>query len=151
MALIRWKNDVFEPWSEFERLQDDINQLFNVSRDSGYQGLFDRTMSPPVDAVESDEDFKVLCDLPGVKRENLEVSVSKGILTIKGEKKTETKTEKRKVFKKETWEGSFQRTLSLPGDADTEKVTAELKDGILTVTLPKKEEIKPKQISVQAH
>lgn len=153
MALIRWKNDVFNPFTEFDQLQDEINRVFNYNRAPVNQGLFDRTISPAIDVVEDKDGFTVLCDLPGVKMEDLDISVAQDVLTIKGEKSDETaQTEKdgKKVYKKETWAGSFQRTLALPSSVDGSKVEASFKNGVLTVTLPKREEVKPKQISIKA-
>jgi HSP20 family protein len=78
------------------------------------------------------------------------VSVTQDVLTLKGEKKAYFTDNEVKTFKKETWAGKFQRTLSLPSSVDTNNVEASLKDGILTITLPKKEEEKPKQISIKS-
>ena len=82
--------------------------------------------------------------------EDLDISIANNVLTIKGEKKYEKKVEDEKIYKKETWDGSFQRTLSLPNSIDVDKVEAVLKDGILKITLPKHEDAKPKTISVKA-
>ncbi len=151
MALIRWKNDVFNPLAEFDQLQDEINRVFSYNRNPVNQGIFDRMVSPAIDVVEDKDGFTVLCDLPGVKLEELDISVAQDVLTIKGEKAAEETGEKKKVYKKETWEGSFQRTLSLPSSVDSSKVEASFKDGVLKVTLPKREEVKPKQISIKAN
>jgi HSP20 family protein len=150
MALIRWGNDLYDPFYDFERLQDEINELFTENRRPGNQGLFDRTISPPIDVVENSDDFTVTCDLPGVELEDLDISVTQDVLTLKGEKKAYFTDNEVKTFKKENWAGKFQRTLSLPSSVDTNKVEASLKDGILTITLPKKEEEKPKQISIKS-
>lgn len=152
MALIRWKNDVFNPFAEFDQLQDEINRVFNYNRGPANQGLFDRTVSPAIDVIEDKDNFMVLCDLPGVKLEELDISVAQDVLTIKGEKAPDSNEEDdKKVYKKETWEGSFQRTLALPASVDSSKVEARFKDGVLQVTLPKREEVKPKQISITAN
>lgn len=150
MAIIRWKDDLFNPFSELDRLQDEINRVFNYSKEPVNQGLFDRTVSPAIDVVEDKDGFTVLCDLPGVKLADLDISVTQDVLTIKGEKKEDEKKEGSKVFRKETWEGSFQRTLALPASVDGSKVEASFKDGVLKVVLPKREEVKPKQISIKA-
>jgi HSP20 family protein len=98
--------------------------------------------------MESTNDFTVRCELPGLDQKNIDISISSNVLTIKGERKDEKEERNGKYYKKETWSGNFQRTLPLPTQVDTEKISAVLKDGILKVTLPKKEEAKPKQISV---
>jgi len=114
------------------------------------QGLFDRRVSPAIDVVEYSDRFTVECDLPGIDQKDIDVSIASGVLTIKGEKKTEKKSEKSKVYKKETWEGSFQRTVSLPTGVDGDKVEATFADGVLKINLPKREEAKTKKIELKA-
>ncbi len=148
MELTKWKNNnLLEPMDEFERLQDEINKLFDWSYPSN-RGLFDRSLSPAVDVVETGDEIVLTCDLPGVSRDDLDLSISRNVITIKGEKKGEQKKEGSKTFRKETWSGSFQRTLSLPETVDPDKVEASMKDGVLTVKIAKREEVKPRQISV---
>jgi len=149
MALIKWKNrDLYDPWSDFRTLQEEINDLFDIDRFPSVSGLFDRTDSPSIDVVEGENEFTVSCELPGMEQKDIDLSIASNVLTIKGEKKDEKEKKSSKYFKRETWSGHFQRTLSLPSSVDAEKVSAQLKDGILTVTLPKREESKPKQIAV---
>ncbi|HOV63434.1 MAG TPA: Hsp20/alpha crystallin family protein [Spirochaetia bacterium] len=151
MSLVRWKdNEVMNPFKEFERLQDEINKLFS-SEYSDMQGLFEGTFSPAIDIIETGDEVIVTCDLPGVELKDIDVSVASNVLTIKGEKKDKSETKSSRLYRKETWSGSFQRTLSLPTSVDPNKVKAELKDGILNITFQKREEVKPKQISVQVH
>ena len=147
MAIVRWKNNRFlDPFEELSKLQDEINNIFNLPEYGGSTGLFDRTMSPPVDIIERNDDYVVYCDMPGVEKKDLDISIASNVLTIKGEKK-ELKKEQ-KTYRKDTWTGTFQRTLSLPKMVDTEKIQAELSDGVLKLTIPKKEEVKTKQINV---
>lgn len=149
MALVRWKNrDLYDPWANLRSLQEEINDLFDIDRPTTTSGLFDRSVSPAIDVVEGEHAFTVLCELPGLDQKDIDVSVESNVITIKGEKKTEREEKKGKFFKKESWSGAFQRTLPLPSSVDVEKIDASLKDGILTVVLPKKEEAKPKQITV---
>ena len=84
-----------------------------------------------------------------MEEKNLDISLAANVLTIKGVKGDEKDLENRKIYRRETWGGGFQRTLSLPDTIDPEKVDAELKNGILTLVIPKKEEVKPKQIAVK--
>jgi len=150
MSLVKWEDqDLYDPWGDLKSLQDEINDLFEVDRFPATTGLFDRSLSPALDVIEGDQDITVRCELPGIEQKDLDVTITSNILTIKGEKRGKTEEGKSDYFKKESWSGSFQRTVSLPHSADTEKLYAELKDGILTVKLPKKEEAKPKQISVK--
>jgi len=111
-------------------------------------GLFDRSFSPAVDVVENPQDFTVSCELPGLDQKDIDVSIASNVLTIKGQKKDEREEKKNKFYRKESWSGSFQRTLPLPSSVDGEKIKAELKNGILTIVLPKREEAKAKQITV---
>ncbi len=139
---------MFDPMSEFDRLQEEINKLFNFDRIGDSSGLFDRRTSPALDLVENADDFVITCDLPGIDPKDLEVSIANNVLTVKGEKKEEKESKDAKVYRKESWAGTFQRTVSLPHTVDPNKINAELKNGVLKVTLGKKEEVKPKQIAV---
>jgi HSP20 family protein len=149
MAIIRWKKkDMYDPWSELDRLQDEINDLFDVDRFPTTSGLFDRPISPAIDVIENPENYKVICELPGIDLEDIDVSITSNVLTIKGEKKEDKEEKKGRYYRKESCAGGFQRTLSLPGSVEADKVKAEFKNGIMSITLPKKEEAKPKQITV---
>jgi HSP20 family protein len=150
MALVRWYDRDLEPVGTFDWLQRQINELFDFPRFPESQGLFDRRVSPVIDVVEHADRFTVECDLPGIDQKDIDISIASGVLTIRGEKKTEKKSEKTKVYKKETWEGSFQRTVSLPSGVDGDKVEATFTDGVLKITLPKREEAKTKRIELKA-
>jgi len=150
MALIRWRDRDLEPAGSFDWLQQQINDLFEFPRFPEMQGLFDRRMSPAVDVVEHPDRFTVECDLPGIDQKDIELSIASGVLTIKGEKKGEKVNDKAKVYRKETWEGSFQRTVALPVTVDADKVEATYRDGVLEIELPKKEEAKTRKIELKA-
>lgn len=145
MNLIRWNRDfALEPVDEFDRLQNELGRLFDFGLDN--TGLFDRALAPAADLVENGDNYTLYIDLPGVDKKDLDLTVENNLLSVKGEKK-ETKEAKR-FFRKETWTGAFRRTVSLPAAADPENVRAELKDGVLTVVIGKREEHKPRQIAV---
>jgi HSP20 family protein len=149
MALIRWKDrDLTDPWSELRTLQNEINDLFDFDRFPVASGLFDRSVSPAIDVVEGTDNIAVSCELPGMEQKDIDVTIASNVLTIKGKKKSEWEGKVGKIYRKESWNGSFQRTLPLPATIDSERVSAHIADGILTVTLPKKEEVKPRQITV---
>lgn len=149
MALVRYRNRT-NPWREFERLQEEINELFDLDRGYESRGLFDRHVSPAMDVIEGGDHFTVMCELPGIEQKDIELSITGNVLTIKGERKREEEKKEEKTYRQESWAGSFQRTISLPMTVDAEKkVEATLENGILTLSLPKKEEAKPKQISVK--
>jgi HSP20 family protein len=152
MALVKWNNnkDVYDPLAGLRTLQDEINDLFNLDRFPSTTGLFDRrSASPAIDVVEGANNLTVTCELPGMDQNDIDVSIASNVLTIKGVKKDEREEKKEKFYRKESWSGSFQRTLPLPATIDVEKINADFKDGILTVKLPKREEAKPKQITVK--
>ena len=150
MSLMKWRrNDPFDPLSEFERLQNDINKLFEFDRYPTMTGLFDRVMSPEIDVLEDEDNYVVRCDLPGVELKDLEVTLTENVLTIKGEKKEEAVSKEAKVYRRETLTGGFQRTLSLPNGVNADRIEAAMQNGVLKITLPKREEVKPKQIAVK--
>lgn len=150
MALIRWYDRDLEPANTFDWLQRQINDLFQFPRFPEVQGLFDRRVSPALDVVEHADHFLVECDLPGIEQKDIDITVAAGVLTIKGEKKQEKKSEKSKVYRKETWEGSFQRTVSLPATVDADKVEASYRDGVLRVLLPKRDEAKTRRVELKS-
>ena len=144
----RTRNGVLDPVGELERIRRDLDEMFETpARGRFNEGLFERDFSPLLDVVEDDDNYLVHVDLPGVAKKDLDISVADNVLTIKGEKH-ESNEQKGKVYRKETWSGSFQRTISLPQGVDPAKIDARMKDGVLTVTLPKREEAKPRQIAV---
>ncbi|WP_319560613.1 Hsp20/alpha crystallin family protein [Marispirochaeta sp.] len=149
MALVRYRNSI-DPWREFERLRDEINDLFDYDQSSGNRGLFDRHVSPALDVIEGQDSFTVMCELPGIEQKDIALSLTGNVLTIKGERSADKEKDKEKVYRQESWSGTFQRTISLPQTVDGDKkADAVLENGILTLTLPKKEEAKPKQISIK--
>jgi HSP20 family protein len=104
--------------------------------------------TPALDVFEDKDNLVVKAELPGMKREEIEVSLHDGSLSISGERKGENKYEDAEVYRAERYVGKFQRTVSLPSPVASDKVKAQYTDGVLTVTLPKTEEAKPKQIDV---
>jgi len=139
-----------DPFQEVDRLREEINRLFETESLPMVRGLFDRPMAPAIDLIEETERFAVICDVPGMKRDDIDITLAQGVLTIKGEKKPEKPAEGARKYREETWNGKFQRTIALPGEVDATKVGAELTDGVLTITLPKREEARPRQIAIQA-
>jgi HSP20 family protein len=126
-------------------LRDEIERLFEspLSRATEFLGW-----APAFDVYEEKDNYVVKAELPGLKKEDINVSLHDGDLVISGERKHDTKSEGTEVYRAERFFGKFQRTVSLPPAAAANNVKAEYKDGILTVTLPKSEEAKPRQIQV---
>jgi HSP20 family protein len=129
-------------------LRDEIDRFFEapLSRTSELLGW-----APAFDVYEEKDNFTVKAELPGMKKEDISVSLHEGNLIISGERKSETKSEGTAVYRSERFFGKFQRAVPLPPTIDAKSVKAEYKDGILTVTLPKTEEAKPKQIEVKVN
>lgn len=148
MNLVRRRNDRYSVPSEFDRIRNEINRIFEDDWFGG-ESLLDRRLSPTLDIEDSDNEVLVTAELPGVDIEDVDVSVSGNMLTLKGEKKDEHEEKTGGYFHRESWSGSFQRSVTLPDAIDPDKVSAEMKNGVLRITLPKRDEVKPKQISVK--
>jgi HSP20 family protein len=139
----------FEPFRGVGTLQDQINRLFNESFDRSSQDGSLTTWAPAVDIFETEHELVVKADLPDVKPEELDIRVENNILTIRGERKFEKKVTEDKYLRVERSYGSFSRSFSLANTVNTEAIKADYKDGVLTLSIPKREEAKPKQIKVQ--
>jgi HSP20 family protein len=151
MDLMKWERPApIDLWEAFDSLRGDMDRALDIFRVPDAAGLLDRTTAPAVDVVETEDEYIVAADLPGVDKRDLELSVTGSLLSIKGEKKAERESEKRKVFRKETWKGSFSRTIDLPAQVDSGKISASLRDGVLEVRIAKREEARTKMIAVNA-
>jgi HSP20 family protein len=149
MALIR-RSDAWDPFRDLVGIQDEVNKLFNQSLAAGGRNALAETGEwlPGVDIVEEKDRIVVSTDLPGLKQEEIAVEVADDILTIRGERKRETERKDGTVHRTERVYGTFLRSFSLPQTVDGARVGAEYKNGVLTVTLPKREEVRPRQIKV---
>jgi len=150
MAILRWRDQTEDPLEALEQLQREMSRLFDVPPFRGTPGLFDPSVSPATDVIADQDGYSVYCDLPGLEKEAIEVTVASGVLTIKGEKKLPQNGKNAKVYRQETWYGPFQRTISLPEDVDSGRVDAAFKEGVLVLRLPKREESKPKRIELKS-
>ena len=156
-----------QAWHPFEALHREVDRLFeDFGRDFWpspfrrstfnvepfWRGELKFATKPAVDVVEKDNAFEITADLPGMDEKNVEVSLVNGNLTIKGEKQEEKEEKKKDFYLQERHFGSFERTFGIPDAVDAEKIEANFKKGVLTVTLPKKPEAqKPaKKIDVKA-
>jgi HSP20 family protein len=141
----RWPSDSFGVQSEINRVFD--NFLHGCARaDETFQGSY---YTPAVDIAEHDNEFIVKMELAGVSKEDVKISLESNILTIKGEKKQEKEEENKNFHRLERSYGSFQRSFTLPTTVKSDKIDAVFTDGVLSVTLPRMEESKPKQIEVK--
>jgi len=152
MNLVRFhRPDLWRsPFDQLTNLREEINRLLESPLgDLDRDFEFFNVGSPVLDLYEDKDNLIVRAELPGMKKEDIDVSLHDGTLTISGERKVEKRGEDVEPSRSERFFGRFQRTFTLPKSVEFNKVTATYKDGILTVTLPKTEDSKPKQIEVK--
>ncbi|MFH1524723.1 MAG: Hsp20/alpha crystallin family protein [Chloroflexota bacterium] len=142
--LIRW-----EPAREMVTLREAMDRLF----DDAFTRPFckeDNLQAPAVDLYQTDDEVVVRTSLPGMKAEDVQISVTGDMLTLKGEFKEKEEKKEKAYHLREQRFGSFERILGLPTEVVADKAQADFEDGVLTITLPKAEEVKPKAITVKA-
>ncbi|HSM86342.1 MAG TPA: Hsp20/alpha crystallin family protein [Candidatus Limnocylindrales bacterium] len=146
--ITRW-----DPFSELTTLQDRINQLWNPPFGL-FRGLTPETersltaFVPSVDVYEDDQNIILQAELPGLQEKDLEISLENNVLTVSGERKLENEEKKENYHRIERSYGRFTRSFTLPPTVDPENVNAEFSNGVLKITLTKREEAKPKQIKI---
>lgn len=138
----------WEPFRDMLSLRADMDRLFSSLFGGGY-GEREGLWAPVVDIEEDNDTILVKAEIPGMKKEDIKVSVQSNILTITGERKHESETKNKTFHRVERSYGKFSRMITLPTDVDSDKVKATYKDGILNITLPKPEAVKPKHIDVE--
>lgn len=146
-ALTRW-----DPFKEMDDLQKRLTSIFGLTPQRPVNGKEDMTVTqwlPLVDITEDGQAYLIKAELPEVKKEDVKVTVENGVLTISGERKFEKEEKGKKYHRVERAYGSFMRSFTLPEGAAGDKVSADFKEGILTVHLPKSPEAKPKAIDVK--
>ena len=151
-SLSRWQRPESSVWPTFGRLfnlRDELDRLFEgpFGELGGASPLLS-VWNPAVDVYEDKDNVFVKAELPGMKKEDIEVSLHAGTLSISGERKAEEKHDSADTYRVERFVGRFHRTITLPSEVKHDHISAQYKDGILTVTLPKAEEAKPRQIEV---
>ncbi len=135
----------YHPWARPQRLENEIKHVFNRFFADGDTG---NEWAPRVDIREEDQRFVILADVPGIEPKDIETSMDKGILSIKGERKSETTQENGKLTRVERSHGTFQRSFALPDSANAEGITAAGKHGVLEVSIPKKAQAAPRRIEI---
>src|SRR5215468_6573960 len=146
MAITRW-----DPFRDLNLLQDRMNRLFE---DAGRGWRADEpssttSWSPAVDIYETENEIIVQAELPGVERKDISLQLENNVLTLKGERRFERETKQENYHRVERSYGGFSRAFSIPAIVDEEKIRADYKDGILKIALPKKDQVKPKQIRIE--
>ncbi len=146
MALVK-----YNPLRELKSMQDQMNRLLNLSwnHDLPNEDIKEGLWQPPVDIYETVDSIVIKAELPDVDQKDIEVRIEDGTLILRGERKHEDEVKKENYHRIERYFGSFQRSFSLPTTVDQEQVEASCDKGVLTITLPKREESKPKHITVQ--
>lgn len=155
MALIRFEpeNEVstWSPFRDLVSMQREVGRLFDgLFGDLDGDGNYVTSWSPRADVIENSESYVIKAELPGVNKNDVKITLRENVLTIKGEKKHEKEEKDHNLHRVERSYGSFERSFSLPSNVKSDKIDAAYKDGVLTVTLPKAEEAKPKEIEVKA-
>jgi HSP20 family protein len=152
--LTRWEpfTSRWDPFKELEDMERRLSTWFGQPlrrREGEKEALTVAEWSPLVDIEESEKEYLIKAELPEVKKEDVKLSVRDEVLTISGERKSEKEEKGKKYHRVERCYGSFLRSFTLPEDADGTKVSAEYKDGMLRIHLPKSEQAKPKAIEVK--
>ncbi|MBM3243040.1 Hsp20/alpha crystallin family protein [Candidatus Poribacteria bacterium] len=151
MALIRWRDRGW-PFRELDELREEMDRLFDRTFGRAvparHEGRIVRGWMPTIDMFEREDEVVVRAEIPGMSKEEIDISTLGNTLTISGERKAEAEVKEDNYYCCERSYGRFQREITLPQGVDAEKIKASYKNGILEVTLPKKEETKPKKIEV---
>jgi HSP20 family protein len=146
MTIVRW-----EPLREFSTLQNEMNRLFNTVFDApagGNGGGAMRRWMPAMDLVETEDQFVLRADLPGMSEDDVHIELEDDTLTVSGERKSEHETRNEGAYRLERAFGSFTRTLRLPQGIDPDAVSANFDRGVLEVRVPKPEQRKPRRIAI---
>jgi HSP20 family protein len=151
MSIVRW-----EPFRHMLTLQERMNRMFDESFRGASHGTgageedwaLGGSWAPSVDIYEQDGNIVLKAELPGVDPKDVDIRLENNVLTLRGERKLDTEVKRENYHRVERTYGSFTRSFTLPSVVDQEKIKADSKDGVLRVTLPKREEAKPKQITI---
>lgn len=157
MTVIRWKPmrdisrwaPVTDLSSEFVNMQKEIDRMFDRFRGGITDPSVTTDLWPSVDIVENENDFVVNVELPGVRREDVKITVNEGVLTVKGEKKQEREPKEDQYRRLERAFGTFERSFTLPTTVQSDRIGANFNNGVLTITIPKAEQAKSREIEVK--
>ncbi|MEE8341097.1 MAG: Hsp20/alpha crystallin family protein [Candidatus Neomarinimicrobiota bacterium] len=145
MTLIKWNPARHRMMSTFPEWNHFMNGFFNDSLEDNI--LTDWT--PALDIDENDDAFVVVADLPGLTKKDITINIKENLLTVSGERKIDKKDENKNYFRSERRYGSFKRSFQLTDQVIADKISASFKDGVLNITIPKAEEVKPKEIEIK--
>jgi len=142
----------YDPFRDLRNLQEEVNRLFtgNIGRNFDDEGIARGSWSPSVDIFENKEQIVLEAELPGMKREDFDLSIESNVITLRGERHFEKKDEADNYHRVERAYGSFTRSFTLPNTVSGEGATADYRNGVLRVTLPKREETKARRIEIKS-
>jgi HSP20 family protein len=146
MSIMKWR-----PTRDLLNIREEMNRLFDdffTGWPERRKGLLDGEWAPSIDVAETENEVVVTAELPGIKQDEVDITITDDVLILKGEKKEEKEIKKENYHRIERSYGSFQRSVSLPTGVQSDKAKASYKDGILKINVPKAEEAKPKQIKI---
>ena len=146
MNLVKWN-----PWREMPALHNRINRMFDdpffrIGRMADEEGL--GMWNPAVDLYEEDDTFVIKAELPGIKKDDIQVDLKDRVLTVSGERTHDNEVKEENYYRRERSYGKFQRAFTLPVEVDSEKIKAEFKDGVLQIEVPKPEDKKTRRVTV---
>ena len=146
MSIVR-----YDPFRDLRSLQDEVNRLFttNLSRAFGDEGIARGAWNPSVDIYENKDQIVLEAELPGMRREDFDLSIENNVITLRGERRFEKKEDSDNYHRVERSYGSFTRSFTLPQTVTAEGAQAEYQNGVLRVTLPKREEVKARRIEIK--
>jgi len=151
MALVRFRpfSSAVDPFRDLSDVQSEINRLFDgfFSRPA-QSGAMERVWAPAVDMYETKDELVVVAELPGLSEKDIHLSITGDVLTLRGERRWTQEAKQESYYRGERWFGKFERTLPLPIPVQASDVKASYRDGVLTITLPKADEIKAKEITI---
>jgi len=146
MTLVR-----YEPWSMLNHLRHEMDRMFEGQSDSEENSMVATSdWTPAVDIKEEENRFVIIADIPGVDPKDIELHMENGVLSIKGERESESKIEREGYKRVERSRGTFYRRFSLPDTADAEKISAKSQHGVLEISIAKQEKLHPRKISVES-
>lgn len=151
MALARFRpfSSSVDPFRDLSDIQSEMSRVFDsfFGRPSPVGGV-ERVWAPAVNVYETNDELVISAELPGLNEKDIHLSITGDMLTLKGERRWDQEVKPESYYRSERWFGKFERTLPLPMPVQADKVKAKYRDGVLAITLPKAEEIKPKEIKI---
>ena len=148
MSLMRHQPQ-FNSWNNADQLRKELNQFFNPNHDLDTSSATTSDWIPAVDVKETDNEFILHADIPGVDPKDIDVHMEDGLLTIKGQRENEKSEQKDGYTRVERSYGNFYRRFSMPDTADAEKINAKCANGVLKITIPKQEKVLARKIKVE--